>query len=40
MTRITDYFSGFNVCIIVHLVKLGVLALVGEIRRYRNGRYY
>ena len=33
-------FSGFNVCIIVDLVKRGVLTLVGEIRRYRSDRYY
>ena len=27
-------------CIHVDLVKLGVLALVGEIRNYRNDRHY
>ena len=34
------YFSGFNVYIIVGLVKRGVFTLVGEILRYRNDRYY
>ena len=32
--------SCFNVYIIVDLVKRGVLSLVGEIRSYRNNRYY
>ena len=33
-------FWGFDVNIIVDLVKRGVLILVSEIRRYRNDRYY
>ena len=35
-----DYFLGFNVYIIVDLVKCGVLTLVGEIWCYRNDLYY
>ena len=33
-------FLGFNVHIIIDLVKRGVLTLVSEIRRYRNDYYY
>ena len=36
----TIIYSGFNVHVIVDLVKRGVLTLLGDIRRYRNDRYY
>ena len=38
--NIIDYSLGFIVYIIVDFVKRGVLTLVGEVRRYRNDRYY
>ena len=41
MTILFIYYYGFfDTYIIVDLVKRGMLKLVGEIRRYRNDRYY
>ena len=36
----TGYFSGFNICIIVDLLKYGALTLMSEILHYRNDRCY
>ena len=40
MTAIIYYFLGFNMYIIIDLVKCSVLTLVDEIQCDRNGRCY